>query len=331
MHKQTYLNHLNDLLNQYVIDDVTKEDILKDYESLWDQYAALKISEEDIIQKLGHPEDIIEALTEGYSKKSTMKHHKQSSKNRKIIALSPFFSIIAFFMIGFLIPNGFMFAWIAFLSIPMSAIILEGPKHKIQKLTALSPFIALIIFFPILGFWLNLWHPGWLIFLIIPMIGGLNESNPLKRYVISGGILTTIIIYLITDQILSLGTLSITDSIEIPYSLFSFLPIALVLLFVQIKALLKNGVQYFILLMISITLYIVISVTYDLWVISWLIFFIIPLYAIYKNTTRDQKLIAMMPFISTILFMLLGYFFNAWAFAWMVYLLIPMTAIIKKA
>lgn len=330
MNKNTYLRDLRDLLNQYTMDEITKEDIIKDYDSLWDQYEALQMSDDDIVLKLGKPKDIIDALADGFIRIETKKTIQKRSAYKKVIALTPFISVMLFFAIGFLIPNGFAFAWITFLSIPMTAIILEGPRNMLQKLTALSPFIALIIFFPILGFWLNVWHPGWLIFFITPIIGGLNQKNVFKRYLVSGGLFVTAILYLIADQLLNLGQLTMTEYIVIPYSSFVFLPMVIVLVYLQISSILKNGIQYLILLILSISIYLFLSLQYDLWVISWLVFFIIPLYAIYKTTSKNDRLIAIMPFISTTLFMLLGYFFNAWAFAWMVYLLIPMVAIIKK-
>lgn len=44
--------------------------------------------------------------------------------------------------------------------------------------------------------------------------------------------------------------------------------------------------------------------------------------------SKDNRIVAVMPFISTILFFLVGFAFDGWAYAWISYLLIPVTAII---
>ena len=329
MTKNNFLTFLQTLLDEYVMDNQIKEDIIKDYDSLWLQYEELGMDPQSIIHKLGQPKDIIGELTEGYIKKETKLYYKKKSFNNKLIALTPFIALVLFFMIGFLVPNGFIYAWQTFLLIPMSAIILEGPKKNLEKLTALSPFIALILFFSILGFGFNLWHPGWMIFLIIPIIGGLNHPSILKRVLISGGLFVTAILYLMIDQLSSFGVIQINANVSLPYSLFVFIPVLIVILYEWLKNILKNGWMYLILLVISTALYFYISIAFDLWVISWLVFFSIPIYAIMKQAPKKDKIIALMPFISTSLFMILGYFFNVWAFAWLVFLLIPVVAIIQ--
>lgn len=329
MTKNNYLTLLQTLLDDYEMDNPIKEEIIKDYDSLWLQYEELGMEQESIISKLGQPKDIIGELTEGYLKKETKRFYKRRAFNNKFIALTPFIATFLFFMIGFLLPNGFVYAWLTFLMIPMSAIILEGPKKKLEKLTALSPFIALIIYFAILGFGLNLWHPGWIIFLMIPIIGGLNHPSVLKRIFISGGLFLTSILYILIDQFSTLGSLQINPNISLPFSSFVFIPVVIVILYEWLTSILKNGIIYLILLLISIGLFLFLSIQFELWVVSWLVFFIIPIYAILKKAPKKDKIIALMPFIATSLFMIIGYFFNAWAFAWLVFLLIPVVAIIQ--
>ncbi|MBG0762668.1 DUF1700 domain-containing protein [Acholeplasma laidlawii] len=43
--------------------------------------------------------------------------------------------------------------------------------------------------------------------------------------------------------------------------------------------------------------------------------------------SKDNRIVAVMPFISTILFFLVGFLLNGWAYAWIFYLLIPIAAI----
>jgi hypothetical protein len=329
MTKSNYLERLYSLLDQYNMNESLKEDIIKDYDTLWQEYQELNMIDIDIVEKLGQPEVIIESLTEGYTKKEIIHKRKKQSSQQKFIALTPFIALFMFFGLGFLVEDGFTYAWVSFLLIPMSAIILQGPKNLIEKLTALSPFIAIIVYIPILGFYFGLWHPGWLVFLLTAIIGGLSHPKIIHRIFISGGLLLTSIVYLILEVGLDLGNLKVTESIQLPYSAFVFLPVVLILLWVWFSQIIKNGIIYLILLLVSTFIFLFLSIQYDLWLISWLVFFSIPMYAIIRHTKKDEKLIALMPLISTILFMLIGYFFNGWAFGWLVYLFIPMVAIIK--
>ena len=59
MTKNNYLTFLQTLLDEYVMDNQIKEDIIKDYDSLWLQYEELGMDPQSIIHKLGQPKDII--------------------------------------------------------------------------------------------------------------------------------------------------------------------------------------------------------------------------------------------------------------------------------
>ena len=329
MTKSNYLERLKQLLDEYNMIESHKEDIIKDYDTLWQEYQELNMMDMDIVKKLGHPEKIIDALTEGYTKKDILHKRKKQSSQQKFIALTPFIALFMFFGLGFLVENSFAYAWVSFLLIPMSAILLQGPSNMIQKLTALSPFIAIILYIPILGFYFGLWHPGWLVFLLTAILGGLSHPKLFHRILISGGLLLTSVIYLIFEIEMDLGSLMITESVQFPYSAFVFLPIVMILLWIWFSQIIKNGIPYLILLILSTSIFLFLSIQYDLWLVSWLVFFSIPIYAIVRHTKKEEKLIALMPLFSTIIFMLIGYFFNGWAFGWLVYLFIPMLAILK--
>jgi len=50
-----------------------------------------------------------------------------------------------------------------------------------------------------------------------------------------------------------------------------------------------------------------------------------------KNTNKDNRIVALMPFITTIVFFILGLGFQLWHPGWLVFLAIPMTAILVNA
>lgn len=330
MTKQTFLKTLRDALNMYDFTALEKEDIINDYTSLWDEYQFKGMEDDAISKKLGDPYTFVSELSDGHEKLSHKKARNVRSRNNKWIALTPFIALILFFLLGFTVPGAWMYAWLTFLIIPMSAIILEGPSKLLLKLTALSPFLALIIYFLVLGP-LNLWYPGWVIFAIIPAIGLLNDPNKQKVVIFETALIVTIGLYLYVLHLHTIDQAPVILGWTLWPSELIFVPLLLVVSYEWLKNILKNGKMYLILLLVSAVLFVFIGFNLpNGFLIAWLPFFSIPLYGIYKNVGSKDKLVAMMPMISTTIFILLGYFFNAWSLAWLVYLLIPMTAIIKN-
>ncbi len=70
MTKSNYLERLKQLLDDYNMIESHKEDIIKDYDTLWQEYQELNMMDMDIVEKLGHPEVIIDSLTEGFTKRN---------------------------------------------------------------------------------------------------------------------------------------------------------------------------------------------------------------------------------------------------------------------
>ena len=90
--------------------------------------------------------------------------------------------------------------------------------------------------------------------------------------------------------------------------------------------------DYRIVSLIAIVSYIALGFLVDnMWGYAWLIFFIIPLYAINKEVKGSERIISFTPFIATIIFFTLGWFVpGAWGYAWLAFLIIPVVAIIKE-
>lgn len=82
-------------------------------------------------------------------------------------------SIVVFILVGSLF-GAWHPAWLVFLLIPISAIVLYANDDREHLLVSLSPFVAVTIFI-LLGTLFNAWHPGWLVFLIIPMTAIVTE------------------------------------------------------------------------------------------------------------------------------------------------------------
>ena len=79
----------------------------------------------------------------------------------------PVVCVIAYLLMGFLIPGTWGWGWIVFLTIPLyytlgEAIVSKNPHHFAYP-------VLVVIVYLCLGFFAKLWHPGWLVFLTIPL------------------------------------------------------------------------------------------------------------------------------------------------------------------
>lgn len=363
--KKEYLLMLKELLDRYDMPENEKEDILEDYSEMYDNYKERGVSEEEIQEKLGKPKSVIAGLVEGYRRIP-----KPSDSRHKLIAVSPFISLVVFFVLGF----GFgewVYSWMSFLLIPVTAIIVEMSRSKDPHITtALSPFIATVAFY-ILGMHYGLWHPGWAVFLIIPILGVFNsrkEMNTLAlltalspfaavvAYIYIGelgyyhpGWLILFVVPFVgaihekTSKMLLIwlliaigvgGYLYLDSSFDFGnYSLLTFAPLALFYLLQSENGLFSPEVPkgYKITVAASVVTYFLVSFLTGAWEVTWLIFFAIPVYAINREVEGSEKQIALTPFIATTIFMLVGFFFSAWAWSWLAFLIIPIWAIIKEA
>lgn len=363
--KKEYLSRLKELLDRYDMSDTEKQDILDDYSDMYDNWEEKDMSHDEIVEKLGKPRGIIGSLVEGYRRMP-----KPADKSAKIIAVTPFIALVLFFIGGF----GFdlwWYSWMAFLIIPVTAIIVEMSKSKDPHITtALSPFVATIAFF-ILGFAYDLWHPGWVVYIIIPILGVFNsrEEMPFITLLTALSPFAAVIAYVylgemgywhnmwvvfliipflggfheekawkkVASSVLIIGGVAAYLYLGDMYNEwlwtgFAFAPLVLFyLLNGNIIIVDKNAPKdYKVLVVATVVAYAAVSLLTQAWVITWLIFFAIPLYAINKETEQPEKTIAFTPFIATTIFMLLGFFFGIWAWAWLAFLLIPVTAIIKS-
>ncbi len=365
--KQDYLKQLKLLLDNYRMEDKEKQDILTDYDDMYENYRDFGMSETDIEVKLGDPNRIIHDLTEGYAKVGDAV--ELSPGKTKAIALSPFAALLLFFVGGFLF-DGWTYSWMAFLLIPVTAITLNMAGSDKHLFTALSPFAALIAFF-VLGFVFELWHPGWLVFTVIPFIAITTEIKTMKplEYLTAISfflILPVYVLYfgerdlwipgwLIFLAIPAIGALNEKSLLKIliwellivggvagylwigeaydrfDLALLAFLPLVSYALLREEGGIRQMPKEYRYLLLLSVVVYVALGLLFDLWGYAWLVFLSIPVYAIYTNAEGSARIIGIMPFVATFLFMTLGWFFDLWAFAWMAYLLIPVVAIIKEA
>jgi len=326
--KRQYLDEIRKLLGRYVITDAEIDDIIADYDRMYEDGLARGMNDATVIDFLGKPEKIVRELGDSYSRKPG-----RGAKNGKIIALTPFIAVIVYFFLGFGL-GAWHPGWLVFFLIPVTAIVLGNEERNLMStLTALSPFAAVGTFF-VLGEVFGAWHPGWLVFLLIPIVGALSDRK-WKGYVFAALLVLSAGIYLYfgyTQDAWALGALAFVIPLVFGAA------VGAVDTFVEWKTLgsLPRTERNFKIAMIlvvfgAVALYVALGIAFLWWGYAWLVFLAIPMFAILAKAGSKGRIVALSPFIATILFFLLGFIFQAWAYAWIVFLLIPMTAIIKNA
>lgn len=361
--KSKYLEDLLKLLKDYKMDEAERQDIVNDYSNMYDSWIDKGLHDDEVEKKLGHPRSIIRDLTEGYKK-----IERPLPGAEKVIAVSPLITTVIFLILGIGFdlwhPGWLVFFIIPITAIVMSM----GKTKEEHLTTALSPFIATIIFLwlgfgydlwhpawmvfliiPVLGIWnsrysmrkidlltalspfatglayiilgLNgYWVEGWVVFMLIPILGILNYPN--KKVVFFWelfaivGIIGYLYIGLTYEDIWNYAALSFT-----PFVLFSIY---------------KNDWEgqgeiskaYRVVIAGSLIAFLITGYFFNLWIISWLFFLAIPVYAILTEAKNKARIVAITPFIALVIFVLSGYIFDIWHLSWIIFIIIPITAIL---
>lgn len=316
-----YIDELRSLLDAYYEehDDDDDEkvkreiaDILSDYEQLYLDAQATGLTDEQVVWKLGTPTAVVKEL-------GMYVELESNSWKNKIVAISPFIAVIAFFVLGTQL-NAWHPGWLVFLIIPVTAIVLNA-EGVFAKAVALSPFAATVVFFTLLEYG----HPeiGWLTFLAIPMLGMLGEKVVWRIVVFETTMILAIAAYIYLGPVLG--------QYNIAY--YPFLLVGLYFLtyprtYTQFVQLFTTAVGLSVLL--SVVGFVLLGYFLDGWHYAWLIFLGIPMVAIIRHSGRHHRIVALTPFVATIIFFAIGFWLNGWQYAWLAYLMIPMTAILTR-
>jgi len=315
MNKNTYLDELRKYLEQKSVSTKDVETVISDYSELYDEAIDLGIDDMSVAEKLGSPKDIYIAI------KDTL-HFKKNNDN-KLVAISPFISVMLFFGIGFGL-EGWSYAWLVFLLIPLTAI-WTSEKGK-EKIIGSSPFVAVIIFFA-LGFIGGLWHPGWLIFLIIPFVAILLDEKGKDK-------LIGLSIFIIIPTYILIGTFVSITFYEYGWAMFAITPIlALVLNPMKLKEvvmllsiILAVGAQLTIYYMtgdVTYTWY-----PYILPVALALLFGYIDIVIDAKFNFKEKGWVAIAILLVVVAYLTVSLLIpNVWAWSWIILLLIPMIGV----
>ncbi len=366
--KANYLKKIEDELNKYNFNDLEKVDIIKDYNELYDDYVVEGLVEDEIVNKLGEPMDVISSLAVDLGKSRVKsKSEKHSHKTGKYIALTPFISTVIFLIIGFGY-NIWHPTWMVFLLIPMTAILIGDIDRFSERIIAITPFISSIIYL-YFGFIKGIWHPTWLIFLMIPMTAIIvsEYKTSLWNFLLALSPFLAIIFYVILGHFYGLWNVGwlvflsillfahLSEKEKNPlliiivllssaigylyliefygqYSLLVFIPYIIILYlfgYIRIEGIDKVGRNYVILIIaLTITYLATCYFIPYLWGLLWLIYLLIPIYAICDNVKGSERFIALSVFVSFTIFYALGYVLGIWHLSWIALLIIPVSGIV---
>jgi len=362
--KAEYLQAIRDLLGNYQISKSEQDDILSDYDGMYEDGLAKGMTDQDVVDFLGMPETVVSGLAENYRKVEKPKI------GNKLVALSPFVAVIAYILMGTL-AGLWHPGWLVFLLIPIVAITVDlFQKRDLNIVIGLMPFVSVIIYL-LVGFESGIWHPTWLIFFLIPVVAicvtartrkvietltALSPFVAVTTFFILGiyGLwhpgwlvffLVPVIGILNIKPLWKLIVYELTFLLAIGlylflgygygawvYGLFAFLiPFAAGLLLSDVKfaAVGENWTERLVAIG-AVAVYIVCGILFTSWPYLWLIFFLIPIVAILRHSPRENRLVAISPFVAVAIFYLLGYFADLWAVSWLAFLLIPVVAILTR-
>ncbi len=319
MNKEKYLEKLEYYLKENYFDQEEMDDILEEYTMMIDEAMDNGILEDELEEHLGNPREIVKQM-----RKTVV--FKRVRKN-KFVALSPFIAMIVFFGLGFSYGLWHL-AWLAFLLIPISAIISSKRRTPVKIIIEIAPLISLGIFLTI-GLIFKEWHPTWVVFFLIPAFSILENRDKYK-------VLSFIVF-------LTLPILYVLSFYFFPFTLNW-----LILVFMVVPAVYSgaisfriNGVrskdlelQFSIIVFSLVITYVVLGYIFEIWHPLWLIFLLIPVASIILSAKKiNQKIpyVALTPFVAITLFFIFGHYFDGYQWSWMFFFLIPMTAIIKNS
>lgn len=364
--KANFLKELRMLLQETQASKAEIDEIIEDYDQLYEDARQNVSNESEIIHYLGTPEAIVEEL------KDTFKLHPSSKKKHKLVAVSPFVSVAAFFFIGFYL-HAFHIAWLVFLLIPITAVLSEGNIKKAS--VPLTVFLSVITFF-LIGFYANAWHPGWMVFLAIPVASIAFSKENLQGKIVGLMPFVTLITYLLVGlyfnwyhptwlifllipmvailfhksllhkvvyEVCFLTAIGLYLYLGYVYGIWRYGAVVFIIPFAY--GVFSNDIKFFIhsdldkasslkvglVFLVSLAIYVLITLMFHrgfAW--GWMVLLSVPMYAVLAFGPRPFKWVTIMPFITLLVFYTLGFFFKLWHVSWLAFLLIPVVAILEE-
>jgi uncharacterized membrane protein len=338
MTKKKFLETLRDELQDI---DLTKQDVdevILEYTAMIDDALEEGGTIDSFIKKMGSPSKVAEALGRDRPKKVN-----------KVVSLMPFLATIVFFTLG-VVWQAWQPGWIVFLLIPLSDIF---SRKRINWFGI--GFIIILATFVLVGTFYNAWAPAWSLFLLILPFKSNDNTKPFQGFAIVYTFAAVIAYQVIFTYMVyqSFGAAGVTWLSLLDPSIRFLLFTALLLLLVPVVfyAFASGAIKIYTdikpmnislgllftfegLTILAVVIgYLAISITTGLWHPAWLIFFLIPI-VIMVRESKKLPLRQITPFIATTLFVLVGEYVSlpeqvgSYALSWLFFLLIPIVNIL---
>ncbi len=314
MNRQEFLDLLKEELYDREVSAKAIDEIIEDHDAMISEAVDNGMIENEFIDMLGKPSTIARTIARTEVKESGVKG--------KLIATTPFISLVIFFILGMQFDLWHP-GWLVFMLVPISGVVLGGRLNLKTQLVGLSPFVT-FIFFMLYGHFTDVWHPTWIVFFIIPVLGLMFEKDPLKKY---GGVALFTIIPLLYYYL--------ETSYDYQYSWLLFSVLVAVgfwtgTIQITIAGNKQQEKEMKVLITVLSVIYLALGVLFNWWHPGWLVFLVVPVYAMFK-VEEKIPFVAYTPFISTLLFVVIGEAFDIYHWAWLVFLLIPIMGIFTES
>lgn len=191
-----------------------------------------------------------------------------------VTGLAAVLAAACFFIVGFM-TGGWQYAWLVFLAVPLTAIVLDivtKNKDFSGSIIGLIAVLAATAFF-LLGFGFGKWHPGWLVFLVIPLAAIIFDA--VRKKDVSGSVIGLIaVISAVIFFILGF----MFNAWSICWLVFLVIPFAAIIMEISKK---KDpyGVVGVVALL-AVAAFMLMGTYLHNWYIAWIVFLLIPATAI---------------------------------------------------
>jgi uncharacterized membrane protein len=317
MNKRDFLLELEEELREYNYKSLVIKEVLEDHQNLIEEAVERGFTEADYIATLSSPRQIAKSLKNV--------EQREKDQDHKLVALSPFLAVIAFFLIGFG-TGAWHPGWLVFLSIPIAGVLFEDVGE--WKLLALSPFLSVIVFF-LIGHYLGRYDVAFLVFFSIPALGLVKKTRLIDRISLVAFIVFPLVyLYLQLTSPASYWWIVLT-----PLALLGLLSGAIQIRFDMKAKYLEEYRSRLVLLIGAVVLlligYLAIGFFTSAWHPWWVLVMVVPMLLIYITDDEDQfNVVAYTPFIAVMLFFLVGHYFNVYQLSWLFFLLIPIAGVL---
>lgn len=209
-----------------------------------------------------------------------------SKKNELAGLITGLVAVLAaacFFIIGFM-TEGWQYAWLVFLAVPVTAIvsdIIVKDNDFSGSIIGLIAVLAAAAFF-VLGFVYGKWHPGWLVFLVVPIAAIIIDA--IRKKDVSGSII----------GLIAVSAAAVFFILGIMFDIWSvswlvFLAIPLAAIIIEISKKRDPYAIVGIVALFAVAAFMLMGTFLDLWYIAWTVFMLIPISALVITIVKTAK------------------------------------------